>query len=250
MFHGTDNDTAKAICQQGVDFRMHGKNATVYGKGAYFAVNANYSNNYTEQQVTIRKMFLCRVVTGRSTLGREEYKRPPLIDQSKPHGELYDSCVNDQYSPSIYVIFDNNQSYPEFMIEYTAPVKVQSRPTSAGVSNLKPNVAPSQVTSSQSGITPVQSRGTVPVSISQITIPSANSVQYSSANPYNAPSWQVQSNFTIPRQSQSNITNSSASPPPRSTSQSNITNNTASSPGRAETTFPSEPPKNRDCLIM
>jgi poly [ADP-ribose] polymerase 10/14/15 len=41
LFHGTDEDTVKKIVQQGFNRSFAGKNATVYGKGVYFARDAS-----------------------------------------------------------------------------------------------------------------------------------------------------------------------------------------------------------------
>ena len=36
LFHGTnDQKVIECICHQNFDFRMHGKNATMYGKGKF-----------------------------------------------------------------------------------------------------------------------------------------------------------------------------------------------------------------------
>ena len=36
LFHGTNDEKAiKCICHQNFDFRMHGKNATMFGKGMW-----------------------------------------------------------------------------------------------------------------------------------------------------------------------------------------------------------------------
>ena len=43
LFHGTDEDTAPKIVAQGFNRSFNGKNATVYGKGVYFAKEAEYS---------------------------------------------------------------------------------------------------------------------------------------------------------------------------------------------------------------
>ena len=43
LFHGTDEDTAPKIVAQGFNRSFCGKNATMYGKGVYFAKEAEYS---------------------------------------------------------------------------------------------------------------------------------------------------------------------------------------------------------------
>ncbi|XP_048248096.1 protein mono-ADP-ribosyltransferase PARP12-like [Haliotis rufescens] len=113
LFHGTDTiDVVNDICINNFDFRVSGKNATVYGKGAYFARDARYSHLYTKGRR--RYLFLARVLVGKYTLGDSTYTRPP---RRKGHVR-YDSCVDDKKNPSIFVIFERNQCYPEYLVEY------------------------------------------------------------------------------------------------------------------------------------
>lgn len=48
LYHGTDSSVVDAICKKGFDWRVCGKNGTMYGQGTYFAVNASYSHQYTD----------------------------------------------------------------------------------------------------------------------------------------------------------------------------------------------------------
>jgi len=124
LFHGTpDEATVRCICHQNFDPRMHGRHGTVYGKGVYFSTTAAYSDGYTKNSGH-RFMFFARVLVGKSTRGKPEFQRPPPVDPSRPHGALYDSCVNSTSNPTIFVIFDNDQCYPEFLIEYEVFEKV------------------------------------------------------------------------------------------------------------------------------
>lgn len=65
-----------------------------------------------------RYMFLSKVLVGRSTGGSVGLRRPPPLDQNEPFGKCYDSCVDNIFDPKIFVIFDSNQAYPEYIIEY------------------------------------------------------------------------------------------------------------------------------------
>ncbi|XP_027041652.1 TCDD-inducible poly [ADP-ribose] polymerase-like [Pocillopora damicornis] len=119
LFHGTSSDVVDAICKQNFDHRLRGKHGTKYGKGSYFAVDASYSNNYSGLcGDKTRFMFLARVLTGESKLGMPDFRRPPLKDQSDPASDLYDSCVDDENQPKIFVIFNDEQCYPSYLIQY------------------------------------------------------------------------------------------------------------------------------------
>ena len=39
-------------------------------------------------------------------------------DYVDPESDLYDSCVNNVKNPTVFVIFDNDQCYPEYIIKY------------------------------------------------------------------------------------------------------------------------------------
>ena len=48
--------------------------------------------------------------------GNSSYTRPPPLTSSGY--ELYDSCVNDESNPSIYIVFERDQCYPKYLIKY------------------------------------------------------------------------------------------------------------------------------------
>lgn len=121
LFHGTSPGTVEAICKQNFDWRLHGKNATVYGEGSYFAVNASYSHAYAKRDADLSQfMFLARVLVGSYTEGHSSYRRPPPKQPSNPASDLYDSCVDDKSNPNIFVVFDTDQFYPEYVIKYAS----------------------------------------------------------------------------------------------------------------------------------
>lgn len=58
-------------------------------------------------------MFLARVLVGRSCLGISGMRKPPRDEQNRP----YNSACDNEMNPSIHVIFDSAQCYPEYLIE-------------------------------------------------------------------------------------------------------------------------------------
>ncbi|EMP31633.1 TCDD-inducible poly [ADP-ribose] polymerase [Chelonia mydas] len=114
LFHGTSADSKNSICQMGFDPRLSGQNLAAFGKGSYFAKNAQYSNGFcTACKAGLRYMFLAKVLVGKSAVGNANYCQPPRIRSS---GRPFDSCVDS--ASSIYVIFNSSQSYPYFLICY------------------------------------------------------------------------------------------------------------------------------------
>lgn len=117
LFHGTDESLIDAICDQNFDWRMCGVHGTAYGKGSYFARDASYSDRYARATGTLNKiMFVALVLVGEYTKGRSSYVRPPPKTGSST---FYDSCVDSESNPSIYVIFEKQQIYPEYLISYS-----------------------------------------------------------------------------------------------------------------------------------
>lgn len=122
LFHGTrDMEVVQAIFRQNFDWRMSGTaNDVVYGHGTYFARDARFSDKYSASR-NCRPycwMFLARVLVGRTAAGKRDYVRPPPINPEQPHGDLYDSCVNSLDRPTIFVVFDTDQCYPEYVVAY------------------------------------------------------------------------------------------------------------------------------------
>lgn len=117
LFHGTDESLIEAICEQNFDWRMCGVHGTAYGKGSYFARDASYSDRYTNVKRCLKKtMFAALVLVGEYTRGSSSYVRPPAKGNGKT---LYDSCVDRKSNPSIFVVFEKQQIYPEYLIEYS-----------------------------------------------------------------------------------------------------------------------------------
>lgn len=94
--------------------------ATVYGHGTYFAVNASYSAKPTYSEPAAdgsRLMFVARVLTGIYTVGQSHMKVPPPRSDLQPH-DLCDSVVDDVDKPTMYVVFHDNQAYPDYLITF------------------------------------------------------------------------------------------------------------------------------------
>ena len=118
LFHVTTSDVVDAICTRNFD-RVCGKNGTKYGQGSYFVVDASYSNKLSKLEGDkTRYMFVAKVLTGEFKSGEQNFRRPLLKDPSNLAGDFYDSCVDDENQPKIFVIFDNEQCYPSYFIKY------------------------------------------------------------------------------------------------------------------------------------
>ncbi|XP_017363674.1 protein mono-ADP-ribosyltransferase PARP15 isoform X3 [Cebus imitator] len=120
LFHGTDADSVPHVNQHGFNRSYAGKNAVAYGKGTYFAVDASYSakDTYSRPDSNGRKhMYVVRVLTGVYTQGHAELVAPP---PKNPHSatDLFDSVTDDTLYPRLFVVFFDNQAYPEYLITF------------------------------------------------------------------------------------------------------------------------------------
>ncbi|OEU13282.1 ADP-ribosylation [Fragilariopsis cylindrus CCMP1102] len=119
LWHGTSEDSIEKIIQQGFNRSFCGKNATVYGKGVYFARDASYSSHdtYSPPNSSGHKYILaCSVVVGEFCRGKRDARTPDLRDAAK--NILYDSTVDHPANASLYVTYHDAQAYPEYVIIY------------------------------------------------------------------------------------------------------------------------------------
>lgn len=61
-------------------------------------------------------MFVALVLVGDYIKGNSQYTRPPAKPMSLT---LYDTCVDDERTPTVFVIFERQQIYPEYIIRYS-----------------------------------------------------------------------------------------------------------------------------------
>ncbi|XP_024113660.1 protein mono-ADP-ribosyltransferase PARP10 isoform X2 [Oryzias melastigma] len=118
LYHGTSETSVKEICVHGFNRSFCGKNATVYGQGVYFAVNSSLSvqDQYSPPNADQYKfIFVSKVLTGDFTKGCHSMKTAPL----KETGDIplrYDSVTDDINKPTMFVIFNDTQAFPEYLI--------------------------------------------------------------------------------------------------------------------------------------
>ncbi|XP_032438307.1 protein mono-ADP-ribosyltransferase PARP14-like [Xiphophorus hellerii] len=119
LYHGTSAKSCDTIERDRFDRSYAGQHAAVFGKGVYFAVNAKYSaTKYSlADESGLKRLYMARVITGRYTVGSSTMKAPP------PRGtdptDCFDSLVNCQVEPVIFVIFHDDQAYPEYLITFS-----------------------------------------------------------------------------------------------------------------------------------
>ncbi|KAI7792032.1 hypothetical protein IRJ41_020261, partial [Triplophysa rosa] len=112
LFHDTKSSLLDVVCCQNFDIGM--SDTSEYGKGIYFSKEAQSCHKNTDE-CGVRMMFVCRVLLGHYTRGAFHYCRPPPKNAT---GDHYHSCVDNLRDPSVFVLFDRSQIYPEFLITY------------------------------------------------------------------------------------------------------------------------------------
>ncbi|XP_014795154.1 PREDICTED: poly [ADP-ribose] polymerase 14 [Calidris pugnax] len=121
LFHGTNKESLTLINNRGFDRSYAGVHAAAYGNGTYFAVNASYSANdiYSKPDVDGKKyMYLARVLVGEYSQGTQG-AITPAVKNSSNSIELFDSSTDNVNRPSMFIIFNDIQAYPEYLITFT-----------------------------------------------------------------------------------------------------------------------------------
>ncbi|KAL9974252.1 hypothetical protein ACROYT_G011267 [Oculina patagonica] len=125
LFHATKASAVKQINEMGFNRSycgvqdMHGLR---YGRGVYFVSDALNSASCTEVHSTqdangFRYMYQVRVLVGEYTVGKSNLLVPPPKNPNNPE-KLYDSVVDHILYPTIFVVFYDNQCYPEYLITF------------------------------------------------------------------------------------------------------------------------------------
>lgn len=112
LYHGSRANACDIILRDGFDIRVAAMTGAI-GAGIYFATHSSTSTGYCTAAHGYMQMMVCRVILGDCTPGRSGLRRPPPKNASKPD-ILYDSVSGS----GMYVVFDNYQAYPEYLIEF------------------------------------------------------------------------------------------------------------------------------------
>ncbi|NXY07931.1 PAR14 polymerase, partial [Pteruthius melanotis] len=121
LFHGTSKESLTLINKHGFNRSYAGMHAANFGNGTYFAVNASYSahDTYSKPDVNGRKyMYLARVLVGEYSQGIKGAITPASKSASNSV-DLFDSSTDNMSQPSMFIIFNDIQAYPEYLITFT-----------------------------------------------------------------------------------------------------------------------------------
>ncbi|XP_055140143.1 zinc finger CCCH-type antiviral protein 1 isoform X2 [Symphalangus syndactylus] len=110
LFYATSRAWVESICANNFDYFLHETHENRYGKGIYFAKDAIYSHKNCPYDAKNIIMFVAQVLVGKFIEGNMTCTSPP---------PQCDSCVDTRLNPSVFVIFQKDQIYPQYVIEYT-----------------------------------------------------------------------------------------------------------------------------------
>ena len=114
LWHGSTKPNIKNIAINGFKYQCNKKH--VYGKGTYFGKTAKKSLHYaTPNEFGLHVMVLSRVILGQYCKGKTRYLYPPRNIKRIQYNSMVDNVVN----PSIFVVSNDYQCYPEFIIQFS-----------------------------------------------------------------------------------------------------------------------------------
>jgi len=128
LLHGTKPSAAKAICDSDFLITKAGSNAgTLYGPGLYFAEASTKSDEYSADDkdgifANLFGIIVCRVTCGAINYTDEVTpSTQSLVDsvlQKRTHHSILGDREKCRGTYREFIIFDNQQVYPEFVVLY------------------------------------------------------------------------------------------------------------------------------------
>ena len=131
LFHGTRQTNPKDIYGGDAGFDLRHSGTGMWGVGSYFAVNASYSSGYSYQKRVLGQsnplcqMLVAKVLTGACIRlpADHQLRFPPERTDQQEGGVVirrrYDSVQGTTGGSEVYIVYDNAQSYPAYLITYT-----------------------------------------------------------------------------------------------------------------------------------
>ena len=108
------------VVQTGATSTNSGFNFGSSGGFTFGASGSSPRNEDTVNDFSGNFMFVGRVLVGRVCKGTTDMRRPPK-DDTDPQKSCH-TAVNHTNKPSIFVVFESSQCYPEYLIEYKSQV--------------------------------------------------------------------------------------------------------------------------------
>lgn len=115
LYHGTDSNFIDAICKENIDGRRYNSTKDKFGKGTYFSNSPAIASTYCTRDPNGHFfLVMAEVIIGYVTVGSKSLNRPPT---NAATGHYYDTTVDNSAAPTIFVKYDKEEYYPEYIIE-------------------------------------------------------------------------------------------------------------------------------------
>ncbi|CAL4128367.1 unnamed protein product, partial [Meganyctiphanes norvegica] len=112
LFHCTSEDYLNIICQENIDYRQY---VNRYSYGAHFSQTINHAKMNAQRLLFINGLvyILAHVAVGTITTFNPNIIRPPI---SPATNFPYDTAVDNELKPNLYVKYESQEYYPEYII--------------------------------------------------------------------------------------------------------------------------------------
>ncbi|KAK4321751.1 hypothetical protein Pmani_007489 [Petrolisthes manimaculis] len=114
LFHGTNLSLIDGICKENIDGRKCLNKMQIYGKGTYFSNSAATAQSHCSSDGNGSFLLLAEVIIGEVTSGHSNLSRPP---PNPVTGALFDTTVDNITTPTIFVKYEKEEYYPEYVVE-------------------------------------------------------------------------------------------------------------------------------------
>ncbi|XP_078587227.1 protein mono-ADP-ribosyltransferase PARP14-like [Branchiostoma floridae x Branchiostoma japonicum] len=118
LYHGTSAETCDKVARHGFN-RSFCRTENLFGSGVYFASSAFYAlqDSYSRpDDQGYKHVFVAKVLTGDYCKGAPDLVTSP--SKTEDGSLLYDSVVDDEENPNIFVVFHDTVAYPEYLITF------------------------------------------------------------------------------------------------------------------------------------